>query len=109
MEDILHVTRDAPTKQASRLVGDIGFTASQVTAPQSLYTLHVSDMWGPDATPILYDILRMLCIQTSIQGMLALSHPSHTFLTSEFGAILLYIVLGVLFYWLVIRRTFTFT
>jgi hypothetical protein len=76
---------------------------------QTLYSVHVSDKLGPDAALILYDVLRMVCIQASIQGMLTLSSPNHPFLTVDFFVVLLYIILGVVAYWLIVRRAVSFT
>lgn len=80
------------------------------TSDPSLYTLHVSKLFGggSDAQLLFQDIARMVCIQIMIQAGFALSHPDRYFWSAEFVAIMLYIVLGVMFYWLVLRRLVTF-
>ena len=96
MEDILRVN----TEQ--------GLPPQRQPGPDTLYTLQVSQVLGPDSVPVLEDIMRMVCIQVMIQGMFAMSHPSLSFATPEFAAMLLYIILGVAFYWLVLRRLVRF-
>lgn len=60
--------------------------------------------------PMLDDVLRMVCIQFTIQLMLYFSGApgAARILSAEFLTLLLYVVLGVLFYWLVLRELVAF-
>ena len=75
----------------------------------SLYTLQVSQLFGPETGLMLHDIVRMLIIQVTMQLMFAVSSPAYAFATNEFASMLIYIVLGVSLYWLVARRLVAFT
>ncbi len=68
----------------------------------SLYTLRVSHLFGPDTPLMMHDAARMTIIQLMIHGMYAMG--TDEFLAEEFFATLLYILLGVATYWLVFRR-----
>lgn len=70
----------------------------------AMYNLQVSELFGRDAPWMFQDILRMLCIQFMIQAGAAFSEPSFPFWSAEFVTLLLYIVLGVMLYWLVVRK-----
>lgn len=75
----------------------------------ALYTLEVSKLFGNDSPFLFQDIMRMLCIQTMIQACFALSQPGYAFWTEDFVAVLTYVVLGVMLYWLVMRKLFAFS
>jgi hypothetical protein len=76
-----------------------------------LFPVHVSTLAGSDVAPFANDVLRMICIQLSIQLMLALSDPSGvgSVFTTEFILLIVYITLGAMLYWLAIRRIVSFT
>lgn len=74
----------------------------------ALYTLDAPRLLGANSPLMLQDVLRMLCIQVMIQMCTALSQPDFAFLSEEFVAMLLYIVLGVMLYWMVVRPMVAF-
>lgn len=76
----------------------------------TLFPIHLTARLGSDAAPLANDVLRMICIQLSIQLMLALSDPSGvgSVFTTEFILLIVYITLGAMLYWLAIRRIISF-
>lgn len=72
-----------------------------------LFSVDVSGVLGADFAPMANDFMRMLCIQLAIQILVA-SNDRGIF-TSEFFILMLYIALGVLLYWAVIRRVVAFS
>lgn len=76
--------------------------------PTSLYVLPVSRYIDPEYIPVIKDVVRMVCIQLTIQVMLYLDESVKVFFTMEFLLILLYVVLGVLLYWLVFQKIVDF-
>lgn len=74
--------------------------------PKSMFTLDISRVLGEDFAPIANDFTRMLCIQLAIQVLMASSNGG--VFTSEFFLLLLYIALGVLLYWAVVRKILQF-
>jgi hypothetical protein len=71
----------------------------------SLLTLDVSQLLGPDGANAVNDALRMVCIQVTIQALMFFNDPRcTTFFSADFILITMYIVLGTLIYWLVLRR-----
>jgi hypothetical protein len=76
--------------------------------PPALYTLEVPKLLGANSPLMLQDALRMVCIQFMIQACAALSQPNFVFLSEEFASMLLYVVLGVMLYWLVARPLVAF-
>lgn len=79
-------------------------------AEGSLYTFDVSTHMGSsDYIKLFDDVLRMLCIQLTIQIMLYFSGDAGaTFLSREFVLLLMYVELGVMLYWLVVRKLLKF-
>jgi hypothetical protein len=73
----------------------------------AFYTINVSDFLGStEYNAVIDDLLRMLCIQLTIQIMLYFggSSGTDTFWTNDFVLLLIYIELGVLLYWLVVKK-----
>ena len=82
-----------------------GEAAPQAEPVEAVFTWDVSRALGGEYAPVVRDVLRMACIQLVIQLMTWLvGSEDAQFLTSEFLLLLVYIVLGVLLYWLVARR-----
>lgn len=76
----------------------------------SLFTVNISDTIGSEYTSLMEDLLRMLCIQLTIQVMLYFSGDvGNSFITREFMLLLIYVEMGVLLYWLVMRKVVSFT
>lgn len=71
----------------------------------SVFRVGVED----DYVGVIDDIMRLVLIQIVIQLMFYLNSPTDfPFFTPSFVAILLYIVLGVAFYWLIFRKIILF-
>jgi hypothetical protein len=71
--------------------------------------LNVSEMFGEDAANALNDVLRMFFIQFTVQILLYFNDPNcSAFMTSEFILLSMYILMGVLVYWLIIRKIIQF-
>lgn len=79
------------------------------TSISNLYTVDIAKIVGVEYVGMFEDIIRMICIQFTIQVMLYLEDSSRAgVFTGEFMALLCYIVLGVLLYWLVFRSILGF-
>jgi hypothetical protein len=71
----------------------------------ALVDLKVSENIGEEYVPLADDTLRMLTLQIIIQFMLSLrDSKQYSMLNEGFFELLFYIVLGLMFYWLVIRK-----
>lgn len=96
----------ATAKAEKQLIGE-----SPAQAP-SLFRVDVGGWLGGDFVPMANDVLRMLCIQVSIQLMLVLAGgggaAAMRFLSSDFLLLVFYITLGVMLYWLAIRKLVVF-
>lgn len=72
---------------------------------QALATWNVTALFGSEYVDVAQDVLRMAVIQLTIQFMLHLTDSQRfPFFTLEFVLMLMYLVIGVLVYWLVVRR-----
>jgi len=58
--------------------------------------------------PLIYDVLRMLSIQITLQFLYYINSEESAFLTIDFFLLLIYIVLGVCVYWLIIKKVVLF-
>lgn len=69
----------------------------------------IGEAFGSDFVPMANDIVRMVCIQVSIQVMLVLAGASGVrFLSADFLLLVFYIALGVMLYWLAVRKLVVF-
>jgi hypothetical protein len=75
----------------------------------AMTSVSVSNLLGPEYLPMVHDVVRMVAIQLTIQLMVYLSSPGGGLFTQDFVMLVVYIVLGVMFYWLVIRKLVAFT
>jgi hypothetical protein len=76
----------------------------------ALFTIDLSSSpIGSEYKHVINDLLRMLCIQATIQVMLYFSGGEGSFVTREFVLLLVYVEMGVLLYWLVVRKLWRFT
>lgn len=77
----------------------------------ALVKLDMSAAIGADFVPMANDIVRMVCIQAAIQMMLVLSSGGErgiAFFSAEFLLLVFYIALGVMLYWLAVRKLLLF-
>ncbi len=81
-------------------------------ATAAIYNVNISDTLGStEYNAVIEDLLRMLCIQLTIQAMLYFSGSRGTeaFWSNDFVLLLIYIELGVLLYWLVVKKLIKLT
>lgn len=72
----------------------------------ALFSLPVSRLLGPEYVPMVSDMARMVCLQGFVQMMTYLSGDGAGAMSGvDWVVLVLYIWLGVLFYWCVLRRT----
>ena len=71
----------------------------------TLLDLDVSSNIGEEYVPLMDDVTRMITLQVIIQLMLSLrDSQEYPFFSQQFFELLFYIVLGLMTYWLVIRK-----
>lgn len=70
----------------------------------SIFTIPITRMLGEEYAPMISDVLRMVCIHFTIQFMMYVGGSDTSIFSHEFIETLLYIVLGVLVFWLVFKR-----
>jgi len=71
----------------------------------SIFEVDISNTLGKEYVEMFNDIARFLMIQIGIQIMLCMSDPERfSVFTSDFVILLFFIVIGVMFYWLVLRK-----
>jgi hypothetical protein len=80
------------------------------TTPQheTLWTVKTTPIFGKDSHIMFDDMVRMILIQVTIQLMFYMSTNDRQFFTEEFVLLVLYIILGILLYWLVFRKAIKF-
>lgn len=79
--------------------------------PPPLLEVDITSELGPGYAVFVEDVLRMVCIQLTIQVMIyCSSDPANPtgFATAQFFIMLAYVVLGVALYWLVLKRVVSF-
>ena len=73
----------------------------------TLIDLEVSSVLGDEYIPLINDLSRMITLQVIIQLMLSMRDPvEYPFFSQHFFELLFYIVLGLITYWLVVRKLF---
>ena len=71
----------------------------------SLYNIKLSDSLNGTSIYFVNDSIRMICIQFIIQFLYFMKKPSeHPLLSETFLELILYMILGIGFYWFVIER-----
>lgn len=74
---------------------------------KSLFAIDISGALGRDFAPIANDFMRMLCIQLVIQVLMT-SNSGSSVLSAEFFVLLLYVAIGIMLYWAVVRKLVVF-
>lgn len=75
----------------------------------SLYSINISKHLGEEYVGMLDDIARFVVIQIAIQMMLCMMDPARfKFFAPDFLMLLVFIVIGVLLYWLVFKKLVSF-
>ena len=76
---------------------------------ETILDLQISNNVGEEYVPLLNDVLRMVTLQIIIQLMLSLrDNEEYPFFSQNFFELLFYIVLGLMTYWLVIKKVIKF-
>jgi hypothetical protein len=71
----------------------------------TLIDLEVSSFFGDEYIPLMNDLARMLTLQIIIQLMLSMrDSKEYPFFSQHFFELLFYIVLGLMTYWLVVKK-----
>jgi len=76
---------------------------------ETILDLQISNNVGEEYVPLLNDVLRMVTLQIIIQLMLSLrDNEEYPFFSQNFFELLFYIVLGLMTYWLIIKKIIKF-
>lgn len=79
------------------------------TIPSTIFEIDVSSTLGKDYVDMFNDISRLLMIQIGIQIMLFMINPNkYPFFTVDFFALILFLTIGVMYYWLILRKIINF-
>ena len=83
---------------------------TDAAATTSLFAIDfLSVKLGPEFAPMANDILRMFCIQMAVQLMMVMSSDrSESILSTQFLLLLLYVAIGVMLYWVAVRKLVVF-
>jgi len=82
---------------------------SETKIRTSLFEIDITNNLGSEYIEMFNDITRFIMIQFGIQFMLFTTDPEKfPFFTSEFFILLMFIIIGVMFYWLVLRKIVQF-
>lgn len=72
-------------------------------------SIYVINLPNKEYIDFINDLIRMTTIQIVIQFLFYINNPNQMkFFTIEFILLLLYVILGVCFYWLVIKKLIIF-
>lgn len=75
----------------------------------AIFQVDITSRFGPEYVPMLHDLARFTVIQIGIQVMLyTMDSDRFAILSADFAVLLLFIMVGVLFYWLVFKRVIDF-
>lgn len=84
-------------------------TVDDMNMRTSLFEIDITNSLGGEYVEMFNDITRFIIIQFGIQFMLFTTDPEKfPFFTSEFIILLMFIIIGVMFYWLVLRKIVKF-
>lgn len=76
---------------------------------ESVWNVDISSKIGPEYSEMFNDMLRFATIQVAIQIMLVLMDSKRfSFFSVDFFLLLLFVLIGVMFYWLVIKKLVVF-
>jgi len=76
--------------------------------PSPLFTVDLSKTIGSEYAGMLEDMIRMVSLQLTIQVMLYFGNATESLFTEDLLVLLFYIILGVAFFWLVVKTLVTF-
>jgi hypothetical protein len=76
---------------------------------ESVFTIDISQLVGKDYAPMADDMARFVIIQMVIQTLLfTMDSKQFPIFSADFALLLLFIIAGVMFYWLVFKRLLSF-
>ena len=76
---------------------------------ESVWNIDITSKIGPEYSEMFNDMLRFATIQVVIQIMLVLMDSKRfSFFSVDFLLLLLFVMIGVMFYWLVIKKLVIF-
>jgi hypothetical protein len=76
----------------------------------SIYNIKVSELVGAEYVGMFNDMARFMIIQISIQFLLMTIDPNaYSILSGDFIVLLMFIVVGVMCYWLLFRKIVSFS
>jgi hypothetical protein len=76
---------------------------------RALFTYDISSLWGKEYVDVMYDSCRMIVIQIVIQSLMTMTSPTaYPFFSAEFVLLCIYVILGVLVYWLIFKKLVQF-
>lgn len=76
---------------------------------KSLFTVDISNKLGKEYKEMFEVLMYQVTIQTAIQYMMYISNPSMTyFINGDFISFILFLISGILFYYLVIKKVLSF-
>ena len=77
---------------------------------KSIFNLQITKYMGAEYIGMFNDMARFITIQVAIQMMLYTMDPvKFAFFSSDFMMLLLFIIVGVLLYWLIFKKLVSFT
>jgi len=77
---------------------------------KSIFHLQITKYMGAEYIGMFNDMARFITIQIAIQMMLYTMDPvKFAFFSSDFMMLLLFIIVGVLLYWLIFKKLVSFT
>lgn len=77
--------------------------------PQAVYEIDVTNRFGKEYVGMFNDLARFLVIQIGIQTMLyTMDSEKFSIMSGDFAMLLLFITIGVFFYWLVFKKVVSF-
>ena len=103
---------DTVTEEVKEEVEEVTEKVTEVDVPKlvkndTLVDFEVSNFLGDEYIPLLNDLARMITLQVIIQFMLSMRDPvEYPFFSQHFFELLFYIVLGLMTYWLVVKKLF---
>lgn len=77
-------------------------------APVPLFTVDLKQSIGSEYAGLIEDVIRMISLQLTIQVMLYFGSATDKIFTEDLFVLMFYIVLGVAFFWLVIKSLVSF-
>ena len=95
----------------SIIIGSAYMASTSVfdTSNQALYKVNITERWGKEYAVMMEDISRFVAIQFIIQLLLfTMDGSMFPFFSPDFFLLLLFIIIGVMFYHMVLKKLVVF-